>query len=150
MQKEEIIVSGKVGIAAFIISIAALCLSAVTFFSAGKTAQPEAGDIQYVLYLGTNDKDSNEPVFTPEEAQDHLDAVLTKHFEGFTIQEAKGGWTNEDGSVAHEYTLVVYLSDTDLETVHAAADDMIAEFNQSSVLIQQNKTETEFYSTSQP
>ena len=30
----------------------------------------ENEDIQYVLFLGTNDKDTNEPVFTPEEAKE--------------------------------------------------------------------------------
>ena len=46
----------------------------------------------------------------------------------------------------NEYTLVICLSDTDPEQVHAAADDLILRFNQSSVLIQANKTATEFYS----
>ncbi len=72
--------------------------------------------------------------------------MLTKHFEGFTIQEANGGWTNEDGSVDHEYTVVILLSDTTAEKVHAASDDLIRAFNQSAVLIQANKTKTEFYS----
>lgn len=44
-----------------------------------------------------------------------------------------------------EYTLVIYLSDTTLEQVHEAADEMIRVFNQSSVLIQANQTTTEFY-----
>ena len=109
-------------------------------------AEPEQGqDIQYVLFLGTNDKDSNEPVFSEDDAREHLEAILTDHFGGFTIQDARGGWVNDDGSVAHEYTLVVYLSDTTIEEVHAACDDMIAEFNQSAILIQQNQTTTEFY-----
>lgn len=109
-------------------------------------AVPEQGqDIQYVLYLGTNDKDSNEPVFSEDDAREHLEAILTDHFGGFTIQDARGGWVNDDGSIAHEYTLVVYLSDTTIEEIHAACDDMIAEFNQSSILIQQNMTTTEFY-----
>ena len=45
-----------------------------------------------------------------------------------------------------EYTLVIYLSDTTEEAVHAAADEMIETFRQSSVLIQANPTKTEFYS----
>ena len=109
-------------------------------------AAEQGQDIQYVLYVGTNDKDSNEPVFSEDDAREHLEAILTDHFGGFTIQDARGGWVNDDGSIAHEYTLVVYLSDTTLEEVHAACDDMIAEFNQSAILVQQNVTTTEFYS----
>ncbi len=140
----------KLGIVALIISIIALGIS--VFAIAKRPAQlPESSeeetyDIQYVMYLGTNDKDTNEPYGTPEEAKATVDKVLTKYFEGFTIQEANGGWLNDDGSVAHEYTLVILLSDTTPEKVHSAADKLIQEFNQSSVLIQANRTKTEFYS----
>lgn len=54
-----------------------------------------------------------------------------------------------DGDTEYqEYTLVIYLSDTNLEAVHSAADEMIKTFHQSSVLIQANQTITEFYSGS--
>ena len=41
---------------------------------------------------------------------------------------------------------MIYLSDTTLDKVHAAADEMVETFRQSSVLIQENPTKTEFYS----
>ena len=104
-------------------------------------------DIQYVMYLGTNDKDTNKPVFTEAEAQEQVKDILIRHFGGYTIQEASGGWSDE-GTVYQEYTLVIYLSDTTEEAVHAAADEMIETFRQSSVLIQTNPTRTEFYSGS--
>ena len=133
----------RISVIALVIAIAACALSVFTLVSAPR---PEAAkDIQYVMFLGTNDKDTNEPVCGPEEARERADAVLTRHFEGFTIQEARGGWTNEDGSVSHEYTLVILLSDTTAAKVHAAANDLIAEFHQSSVMIQANETRTEFY-----
>ena len=147
-----------ISIVSLIASIAALGMSAFVLCNKPEPVQlPESTqetsaeqtemtqDIQYVVYIGTNDKDTNEPVCTPEEAQERLENVLTEHFYGFTVQEARGGWLNDDGSVAHEYTLVVYLSDTTLDEVHAACDDLIAEFNQSAILIQQNLTTTEFY-----
>ena len=139
-----------VGVAALGVSFVALASvpdakSAEESAVAVESAAEQGQDIQYVLYVGTNDKDSNEPVFSEDDAREHLEAILTDHFGGFTIQDARGGWVNDDGSIAHEYTLVVYLSDTTLEEVHAACDDLIAEFNQSSILIQQNITTTEFY-----
>jgi len=52
-----------------------------------------------------------------------------------------------DGDTVYtEYTLVIYLSDTTAEDVHAAADELIEKFHQSSVLIQANHTVTEFCS----
>ena len=138
--------SKKTGVIALVISVVAICLSLISVCASFTRLEAEGKDIQYVVYLGTNDKDTYEPFGTADEAKAAVDAVLTKHFEGFTIQEANGGWTNENGTVDHEYTLVILLSDTTLEQVHAAADDLIRAFNQSSVLIQANETTTEFYS----
>jgi len=116
-------------------------------------ASPEAeaseqGSIQYVLYLGTNDKDTNKPVFTQAEALEQAKDILIRHFGGYTIQEAHGGWI-DSGKEYQEYTLVIYLSDTTLDKIHAAADEMIETFRQNSVLIQENPTKTEFYSGKQ-
>ncbi len=141
----------KTGMIALVLSALALILACAALFvaSGSRAAAPAApapaeGDIQYVLYLGTNDKDSNEPVFTPEEAKEQAKKILVDHFGGYTIQEASGGWLDGE-TMYQEYTLVIYLSDTDLEQVHAAADEMIRVFRQSSVLIQANRTVTEFY-----
>ena len=136
----------KISIIAVILAVIALGLAVFALVSPAKTEAREDVDTQYVMYLGTNDKDTYEPFGTPEEAKAKVDEVLTKHFEGFTIQDAMGGWTNENGTVDHEYTVVIFLSDTTLEKVHAAADDLIRVFNQSSILIQTNQTRTEFYS----
>lgn len=127
--------------------LAVLCFLALLLSSYSFTMLQKNGtgaDVQYVMYLGTNDKDTNQPVFTPEQAKAKAQEILLDHFGGYTIQEANGGWV--DGDIVYtEYTLVIYLSDTDLASVHAAADDMIKAFNQSSVLIQANTTTTEFY-----
>ncbi|MBQ9009995.1 MAG: DUF3574 domain-containing protein, partial [Clostridia bacterium] len=108
-----------------------------------ETSQQES--LQYVLYLGTNDKDTNKPVLTQAEAMEQAKNILIRHFGGYTIQEAHGGWI-DSGTEYREYTLVIYLSDTTLDKVHAAANEMIETFHQSSVLIQENPTRTEFYS----
>ena len=101
--------------------------------------------MQYVLYLGTNDKDTNTPVFTETEAEEKAREILIRHFGGYTIQEAKGGWVDGD-KLYQEYTLVIYLSDTTEEAVHAAADELVEAFCQSSVLIQTIPARAEFYS----
>ena len=116
---------------------------------AAENDKAEAGafkDIQYVLYLGTNDQDTNTPVFTQAEALERAKDILIRHFGGYTIQEAHGGWTDGDTQY-QEYTLVIYLSDATLAQIYAAADEMIKTFHQSSVLIQENPTRTEFYSS---
>ena len=107
--------------------------------------EPETGDVQYVLYVGTNDKDTNKPVYTQAEAMETAKNILLKYLGGYSIMEANGGWIDE-GKEYREYTLVLFLSDTTLDQVHKVADELIEAFNQSSILIQQNPTKTEFYS----
>ena len=113
--------------------------------AAAEAEAADTEDIQYVMYLGTNDKDTNKPVYTQAEAMEKAKDILIRHFGGYTIQEANGGWI-DGGSEYQEHTLVIYLSDTTLDAVHAAADEMLEAFNQSSVMIQANPTTTEFYS----
>ena len=108
--------------------------------------QPETKDVQYVLYLGTNDKDTGVMGFESREAAKAKAAeILIANFGGYTIQEAEGGWIDDNGNKCQEYTLVIYLSDTTLEKVHAVSDELLTVFNQSSILIQANETTTEFY-----
>ena len=104
-------------------------------------------DTQYIMYLGTNDKDTNKPVFTQAEAQEKAKEILVRHFGGYTIQEANGGWMDGD-KLYQEYTLIIYLSDTTEEAVHAAADELVDVFRQSSVMIQSVPSQTEFYAGS--
>jgi hypothetical protein len=127
-----------------IIAIVALCLSIATLTLVNKHESDENTDIQYVIYLGTNDKDTNQPIFSPDEAKAKAEEILLEHFGGYTIQEATGGW-DDNGTVYREYTLAIYVSDTTIDKVHAAADEMLRVFNQKSVLIQSNETKTEFY-----
>ena len=58
------------------IAVIALCLSAVNLYLALRPQEKPAADVQYVLYLGTNDKDTNQPVFTPDEAKAKLKSIL--------------------------------------------------------------------------
>lgn len=102
--------------------------------------------MQYVMYVGTNDKDTYMPVYTNEEAKDIVDKVCLKYFEGYTLQEAIGSWTDEKNNVTHEYTLVCYFDDTDEETVYKAADEVIKELNQNTVLIEKDEIVIDFYS----
>ena len=98
-----------------------------------------------MLYLGTNDKDTNQPVYSREESKERAKAILMKNFGGYTIQEAEGSWKGDDGKEYQDYTLVIHLSDTDIDKVHAASQELIDEFHQASVLINTQRVQTEFY-----
>ena len=134
----------KTGIIALIAAVIALCLSVFSLAMGQKPTEEASPDVQYVMFLGTNDKDTNQPVCPQDEAKARAADILVDHFGGYTIQEANGGWKDGD-TLYQEYTLVIYLSDTTPEAVHAAANELIDAFHQSSVLIQTNQTSTEFY-----
>ncbi|MBR4473367.1 MAG: haloacid dehalogenase-like hydrolase [Oscillospiraceae bacterium] len=121
--------------------------AAPVVFAEPVPAEEESSDVQYVLYLGTNDMDTNKPVFTQAEAQEKAKEILIRHFGGYTLQEASGGWVSDD-NLYQEYTLIIYLSDTTEEAVHAAADELLETFRQSSILIQSIPSTAEFYSGS--
>ena len=119
--------------------------SAASSEASSRAGAEDLGDEQYILYLGTNDKDTNKPVYSREESKERAKAILMKNFGGYTIQEAEGGWKSDDGTEYQEYTLVIYLSDTDLNAVHKASRELINEFHQNSVLISTERVKTEFY-----
>lgn len=149
MKDKKTFISIILSVIAICVSVTAIVLLFVLRPKEEPKAEPpeEGGDVQYVLYLGTNDKDTNEPIFTPEESKAKLKDILIKHMGGYTIQEANGGWIGDDGKEYQEYTLVIYLSDTTIDKVHTLCDELITTYDQSSILIQMNKTKTEFYSS---
>lgn len=156
----------KTGIIALIISVISLCCSAVCIFmllqkppvpetakTTESSVQSSASDesagkttAQYVMYVGTNDKDTYKPEHTNEEAKKIVDEICLKYFEGYTLQDAIGSWTDEKKNITHEYTLVCYFDGADAETVHKAADEVIKALNQNTVLIEQDKINLEYYS----
>ena len=137
---------------ALILSVLGLCCAVVSLVlvlsrpAATLAADESAGkSIQYVMYVGTNDKDTYQPEHSQEEAREIVDQVCLKYFEGYTLQEATGAWTDETGQITHEYTLVCYFDDADKATVYRAADEVIEALNQNTVLIEEDEISIEFY-----
>lgn len=113
---------------------------------AGCGAGNASAKMQYVMYVGTNDKDTYKAEHTEEEAKNIVDEVCLKYFDGYTLQEATGSWKDEKDNTTHEYTLVCYFDDVDEETVYKAADELIKELNQNTILIEKTPVEMEYYS----
>ena len=74
--------TNSLGIIALVIACASLCLSAAAFSTAGKQADTgkDGESTQYVMYVGTNDKDTYKPEHTEEEARDIVDKICLKYF----------------------------------------------------------------------
>lgn len=126
-----------------------IIISIVAMTNGGTIASSDAEvqqSPQYVMYIGTNDKDTYAPKYSEDEARDIVDKVCLKYFEGYTLQEAIGSWTDEKSNITHEYTLVCYFDDTDKETVHKAADELLEKLNQNTILIEEDEIQMEYYS----
>jgi len=138
----------KLSIIAVILAAISLLVSVMSFaYKPADTAvTSEDAATQYVMYVGTNDKDTYKPEHTNEEARDIVDKICLKYFEGYTLQDATGSWTDEKNNITHEYTLVCYFDDADKETVYKAADEVIKALNQNTVLIEQDNIQMEYYS----
>ena len=67
----------KLSIIAVVLAVIALALAVFSLVSPPKTEKQEELDTQYVMYLGTNDKDTYEPYGTPEETKAKVDEVLS-------------------------------------------------------------------------
>ncbi len=134
-----------------VLSVISLILAAASLMVALiKKAPADDADkelsTQFVMYVGTNDKDTYAPKYTQEEARNIVDEICLKHFEGYTLQEAIGSWTDEKNNITHEYTVVCYFDDADAETVYKAADEVIKALNQNTVLIERDDIRMEYYS----
>ena len=112
---------------------------------AGNTTSAETR-MQYVMYVGTNDKDTNQHKYTEEEARKIVDEMCLKYFELYTLQEATGSWKDEKDNTTHEYTLVCYFDDADEATVYKVADELIEALNQNTILIEKAPVVLDYYS----
>ena len=106
------------------------------------TAKTESG-IQYVLFVGTSDKKTHQPVYPAAMCLDMTNTVLTRRLDTYIIQEAQGSRVGEDGSEYQDFTMVIYLYDVAEDEVRSVATELGMLFNQGSVLIQGYQTTTE-------
>ena len=143
-------IKDKLPIIAVVLSVLSIIMVITMFVEVNKLKAPAEGtETQYVMYVGTNDKDTHLPRYSQESAREIVDKICLEYFEGYTLQEATGAWTDENNRVTHEYTIVCYFDDTDRNTVNLAADEIMKALNQQTVLIEQDNIRMEYYSGSE-
>ena len=101
--------------------------------------------MQYKMYVGTNDKDTFEQIISTDNAKIIIEDICFKYLEGYTIQDARGAWVDENGNVSRENTIVCYFDDIDNDTVYKIADEILKSLNQNTVLIEKDLKQIEFY-----
>lgn len=103
---------------------------------------------QYVLYIGTNDKDTYEQIIPTDEAIEIVNAVCEKYVGGYTMSGAKGGWVDEAGIFTQENTLVYTFTGVDEETLTPLMDEVLARLNQNAILVERRDVSSSYYTGS--
>ena len=100
---------------------------------------------QYVLYIGTNDKDTYEQIIPTDEARKIVNGICAKYVEGYTVSDAKGGWVDEKDVLTQENTLVYTISYSDEADIIAIMNEVLTALNQNSFLVERRDISSVFY-----
>ena len=112
--------------------------------SLGKTSRHR----KYTMYLGTNDKDTLRQEIPTEKIREQMHEICMKYADGYTLSVMEGYYRDDGaGNPTREVTLVYVFYDTPLEAVQKIMDEALIKFNQSSILIEQDRVKNLFYVT---
>jgi hypothetical protein len=100
---------------------------------------------EYVLYIGTNDKDTYKSEIPYDECVSDVTDICLDHVDGFTISEARGVWKDDTGTSTFENTIVCRFDGANEEQINAICDDVLTALNQNSILIEKQNGEDTYY-----
>ena len=129
-----------------VLLIANLCVTAFLGYRVYDLSHRDDHDtVQYVMYIGLNDKDTYEQIIPTEEAKAIVDEICFRYLDGYTIQDAQGSWVDEKGNATHEQTIVCYFNGADESAVANIADEILVRLNQNTVLIEKDEISMTYY-----
>ena len=106
--------------------------------------QMETGE-KYIIYIGTNDKDTYQQEIPTNEARDMVNAICAKYVEGYTASDAKGGWVDETDTLTQENTLVYSIYNIKEEQLIQVMDEVREKLNQNSILVERQEAVYMYY-----
>ena len=121
----------------------ALVVLALVYIFFGN-AVPE-GSVQYVLYIGLNDRYTYEQIIPTDKALEIVNEIFVRHVGGYTVHHAFGGWLDEYGVFTQENTLVYTILYASREQIYAIMDEVLVALNQNSILVERRVTYSFFY-----
>lgn len=100
--------------------------------------------IKTTIYLGLEDKDLKQVLFTTDYVQAYLADMFSAH--GATIQQASGVYKYNDDTIANEPTFIITLFDSQLddEFYTRVIKELKNEFNQECILIERSEVTAQF------
>jgi len=100
---------------------------------------------QYILYIGTNDKDTYEQVISTADAINIVNSICAKYVDGYTVSKAKGGWIDEKGILTQENTLVYTFTGVKETEIVAIMREILIAMNQNSILVERKNVSKTFF-----
>jgi len=101
---------------------------------------------KYVLYIGTNDKDTYTQLISLADAKNIVNEICSRYVEGYTVMEANGGWVDEKGKLTEEQTLVYSFSGVREEDIYSIMDEILVKLNQNSIMVERQDLTYTYYS----
>ena len=100
---------------------------------------------KYTLNVGLNDKDSKKQEISEIESCSRIIESLNESLiDGYTIHNANGFYTHENGKQVNEKTIIVDIVGEKKEKILKACDSIKKKLNQESILIQEQNIESMF------
>lgn len=99
---------------------------------------------KFIIYVGLNDQETKNQEITTIDAFKVVTNICIKHVGGCTINESKGVYTHNDGTIVIENTLVCIIFSDDIDQVKKAACDIKTALNQESVIFETIETISTF------
>ena len=100
---------------------------------------------KYTLNIGLNDKDSMaQEISKIESCSRIIESLNESLIDGYTIYNANGFYTHENGTQVNEKTIVVDIVNEKKEKILKACDSIKKKLNQESILIQEQNIESMF------
>lgn len=100
---------------------------------------------KYVLYIGLNDKDTYTQEIPTDEAIAIVNEICSRHVDGYTMQNASGGWVDETGTLTQEPSLVYSFDQAAEADIIALMDEVLLALNQNSILVEKEDVTYAYY-----
>lgn len=132
--------------AAYIILVAAVAVLIVREFGLSDDIFGSEKMLRYKLYIGLNDKETQQPVYSLKEAKQVISKIVQKYMGGCTFSDADGYWYDEEKNIVFsENSLMCVLMDVTPEAVKSIMDEALKTFNQSAILLETTEVKGAFY-----
>jgi len=144
--KKRIAVFSILAVNIAVTGILAVCVFTRSDADSGGTINFEtAENAQYILYIGTNDKDTYEQIIPTDEAREIVNFICAKYVDGYTSDVCEGGWVDEKNILTQENTLVYTINDADETAIISIMDEVLTALNQNAILVERRDVSGVFY-----